>query len=107
MSATICPPKKLIENIFINKIKNNNIPSNKIYKYWKLSIDEAKMIMLNRKNTNNKNNKNTNKYDKIYNNLCELILHILNIFITLIFIYFLLYIYCIIYVIMYLDINYI
>ena len=39
------PPEALIENIFINKIKNNNIPSDKIHNYWKASRDEAILIM--------------------------------------------------------------
>ena len=39
------PPKSLIENIFINKIKKNNIQCDKIHKYWKNSRDEAILIM--------------------------------------------------------------
>jgi hypothetical protein len=39
------PPKALIENIFINKIKNKNISSDKIHNYWKAAKDEAILIM--------------------------------------------------------------
>jgi len=39
------PPNSLIENIFINKIKKNNIHCDKIHKYWKNSRDEAILIM--------------------------------------------------------------
>ncbi len=45
MTTINSPPIALIENIFQNKIKNNNIPANKIHDYWKLARKEAILIM--------------------------------------------------------------
>jgi hypothetical protein len=80
------PPKSLIENIFINKIKKNNIQCDKIHKYWKNSRHEAILIM---------NIKYWIKYTK------KSIYKIINIIINLIITYILLYIYCFIYILLY------
>lgn len=80
------PPNSLIENIFINKIKKNNIPSDKIHKYWKNSRDEAILIM---------NIKYWIKYTK------KCFYKIINIIINLLIIYILLFLYCFIYILLY------
>lgn len=87
------PPKELIENIFINKIKNNNIPSDKIHNYWKLARDEAYLIMQTKKIIQDA------PYciiiNKIINNIYDFIIYIINIIISIILTYILLFIYCI------------
>jgi len=74
----------LAENIFIDKIKNNNISSDNIYKCWKSSREEAKKLLF---------------INKISNDIYNFIMYCMNIIISLIFIYILFYIYCIIYLI--------
>lgn len=75
------PPKALIENIFINKIKNNNIPSDKIHNYWKASRDEAILIM---------------NIKFLIKNTYYYFYYIIDIIIKLIATYILLYLYCLI-----------
>jgi hypothetical protein len=87
MKVNYNPPKSLIENIFISKIKKNNIiPCDKIHKYWKKSRDEAILIM---------NIKYCIKYTKKCFN------KIINFIINFIISFILLYIYCFIYILLY------
>jgi hypothetical protein len=87
MKVNCNPPKSLIENIFISKIKKNNIiPCDKIHKYWKKSRDEAILIM---------NIKYCIKYTK------KCFYKIINFIINLIISFILLYLYCFIYILLY------